>query len=140
MMLWLLGSTRAPVWVAEPPPSAAEKLDAARCAAVPFLAADAGGAAALGPSSPPAPGADAPLALPDDELAAPEQAAMSSPAPVRRTAQETAVMRDGIPRPRDEPLALPRRVARGGWPVRCPIGVSMLLGRARPTGGSPARR
>src|ERR1700733_6499750 len=102
MMLWLAGSSRAPVGVAEPPPCAAEKPDAARCAAVPFFAADAaGGAAALGPSSPPEP-ADAPLALLDDELAAPEHAAMSSPAPVRRTAQETAVMRDGIPRPRGE--------------------------------------
>ena len=65
---------------------------------------------------------------------------MSSPAPVRRTAQETAVMRGGIARPRDEPLALPGRVAPDGWPVRRPNGVSMLLGRARPTGGSPARR
>src|SRR6185437_13623222 len=73
-------------------------------------------------------------------LSASRCAAVPLAAPVRRMAQETAVMRDGIPRPRFEPLALPGRVAPDGWPARRTFGVSMLLGRARPAAGSPAWR
>ena len=138
MMLWLTGSSRAPVAVAEPPLALPK----------PWAPAGAGTAAepaALWPFVPLRAraadlGASAELAPLPDELAAPEQAAMSSPAPVRRTAQETAVMRGGIPRPRDEPLARPGRVAPDGWSARRSFGVSMLVGRARLTGGSPARR
>jgi hypothetical protein len=138
MMLWLTGSSRAPVAVAEPPPALlkagapAGAGSAAEPAEWPLAVPLTAPAAALG--------ASAELEPLPDELAAPEQAAMSSPAPVRRTAQETAVMRGGIPRPRDEPLALPGRVAPDGWPARRSFGVSMLVGRARLTGGSPARR
>ncbi len=137
MMLWLMGASRAPVTVLVRPTAAPKPavpgacaLSAARCAAVPLAAPAAGAATTPDPE----------LLLPEPEEAAAPQAAMNSPAPVRRTAQETAVMRDGIARPRGEPVARPGRVAPDGWPVRCPIGVSMLLGRARPAAGSPARR